>query len=176
MCLSLSFPTQPVHFYSSYMYFPSSAYVPKSPHPSPWLAQSGPSYWVPQWNTSICGRVLTSSVKLVLRCMSYKATCIPVIGEMFSDKIASSGAWQCFRPSLQAVTENNSKHLKGKITVCPHERASLHPDPNNRNSEEAASYFDKEPPLIMETENRTQKGEEGKEEKMNRYQIIKYEY
>ena len=62
-----------------------------------------------------------------------------------SDKIVSSGTWQCFRPSLWAVPENDSKHLKeDQITVSPKE-ASLHPDPNNRNSWEAAFNFDKEP-------------------------------
>lgn len=51
--------------------FPKLRLCAKVSPPRP-LAQSRPSYWVPQWNASICWCVLTSSVKLVLRCMSYK--------------------------------------------------------------------------------------------------------
>lgn len=123
--------------------FPKLRLCAKVSPPRP-LAQSRPSYWVPQWNASICWCVLTSSVKLVLRCMSYKQHAFLWLEKFFQIKspLQELGSVSDLASRLLLKTIQN---ISKERSVCPHERASLHPDPNNRNSEEAASYFDKEP-------------------------------
>lgn len=142
-CLSLHSPTQLVPFYSTCTDFLSSSWVsedpPPPPGPRPWLPHSGPSRYM-------CCCVLTSGVKLVLRCMSLSNIC-PETGRHLSDQTVTAGTWPCFRSSSRADDANVSKPLKGRTTVLsPGGLSAPRPQPHGpRVRPEAASPLAQEP-------------------------------